>query len=156
MKMNMKLKVNILFGVLLSFFISGCGQDGFEDTKAIRIKNSYIKVEVAQTRAERTKGLSGRTQLAKGEGMLFLFPDYNVRTFWMKEMYIPIDIIWIKDNVVKSCAENVQPPEDPFLDEAFLPVYESNDIVNNVLEVKAGFCEQEGIEGGEIIEYFNI
>lgn len=51
-------------------------------------------VEIAQDDAERQKGLMGRTQLAKGKGMLFVFPSEQQLSFWMKNTLIPLDILY--------------------------------------------------------------
>lgn len=52
-------------------------------------------ITVADTRAERARGFSGRAMPAKDTGILFIFPTPTLPAFWMKEMLFPIDIVWI-------------------------------------------------------------
>jgi uncharacterized membrane protein (UPF0127 family) len=56
---------------------------------------SEFKLEIANDDAERAKGLMYRKELAEGQGMVFVFPNELVRTFWMKNTYIPLDMIFI-------------------------------------------------------------
>src|SRR3989344_4302445 len=58
-------------------------------------------IEIGDEEAERAQGLSGRKSLAENEGMLFVFGGKDVKpAFWMKDMLMPIDIIWINDRKV--------------------------------------------------------
>ena len=54
-----------------------------------------VQAEVARTPEERERGLMFRESLAKGEGMLFVFPDAQYRSFWMKDTFIPLDIAYL-------------------------------------------------------------
>jgi len=54
-----------------------------------------VQAEVARTPAEREQGLMYRESLAKGRGMLFVFPDSQIRSFWMKDTFIPLDIAYL-------------------------------------------------------------
>jgi uncharacterized membrane protein (UPF0127 family) len=54
-----------------------------------------VEAEVARTPEERERGLMFRETLAKGEGMLFVFPDTQYRSFWMKDTFIPLDIAYL-------------------------------------------------------------
>jgi len=69
-----------------------------------------IAVEVARTAQEQARGLGGRSSLPRGGGMLFLFDAVERRTFWMKGMLIPLDILWIREGKVVAIDANVAPP----------------------------------------------
>ncbi len=54
-----------------------------------------VQAEVARTPEEREQGLMYRESLMKGRGMLFVFPDSQIRSFWMKNTFIPLDIAYL-------------------------------------------------------------
>lgn len=58
----------------------------------LQIGNEKIRVEIADTEEKTARGLMFRKSLPDGEGMLFVFPDEQVRSFWMKNTFIPLDI----------------------------------------------------------------
>src|SRR5437879_7514011 len=69
-----------------------------------------VKVELARTSEESQRGLMYREKLAPDHGMLFLFGDERQQGFWMKNTYIPLDIMFIKaDKTVLGTAENCEP-----------------------------------------------
>ncbi|MCK5044376.1 DUF192 domain-containing protein [Candidatus Parcubacteria bacterium] len=61
-------------------------------------KKHCFSVELAETSAERSKGLMFREQLDEDKGMLFVFPAEQEASFWMKNTLIPLDIIWFNEN----------------------------------------------------------
>jgi uncharacterized membrane protein (UPF0127 family) len=63
-------------------------------------KNITFNVEVAKTIEERRTGLMYRKKLLNNEGMLFIFPREKIIQLWMKDTYIPLDVIFISENKV--------------------------------------------------------
>ena len=70
-------------------------------------------VEIADDEDERQQGLMGRESLPEGSGMLFLFPEPEILTFWMKNTKIPLDIIffsntgkWVSQGSMLPCFED--------------------------------------------------
>ena len=99
--------------------------------RTIDIGNRALRVEVADTDAKRTLGLSGRESLKEG-GMLFVFDTPGNYGFWMKDMRFPIDIIWLDESYhVVDIARNVGPDTFPHI---FYPPYP----VKYVLETNPG------------------
>ncbi|MAF14192.1 MAG: hypothetical protein CMI53_04875 [Parcubacteria group bacterium] len=117
----------------------------------LKINDSTIKVKVAKTVQEQTIGLGGELNLAENQGMLFVFPDQQVRNFWMKDMLFPIDIIWIQDNYIIAIEKNVPIPTG---DQQNIPQYRSPQPVNYVLEVNAGFTDKTNIAIGNEVDFF--
>ncbi len=106
-----------------------------------------VRVELAQTAAERTRGLGGHAPLGADEGMLFVFPAAGRHSFWMKGMTFALDIIWIRDGQVVYVVADVPPPQ-PGTPDSELPIYTPPAAANYVLEVPAGFAARWGIQAG--------
>ncbi|MFB6182833.1 MAG: DUF192 domain-containing protein, partial [Candidatus Nanohaloarchaea archaeon] len=68
-----------------------------------------ITLEIADTREERKKGLMFRKSLKNNHGMLFIFNKSANRTFWMKNTYIPLNIIFINENLTIVKIVNAEP-----------------------------------------------
>lgn len=98
-----------------------------------------FQVEVVDTPSLRAKGLGGRESLATSTGMLFVFEEPAIQTFWMKDMAFSIDIAWINsDWCVVNIAHNVSPETFP---DTFVPSEKST----FVLEVNAGVLASKNI-----------
>ena len=117
---------------------------GFPVKSLITLGSHELVVELAQTPAHWEKGLSDRTSLQGIDGMLFLFPHYHVPLFWMKDTHIPLDMIWIKDNVVVEITKDVQPDSS-----ANPPTYSPSQVVDAVLEVPAGWSAANNLQIGD-------
>ena len=115
-------------------------------TQPIQIGNAKLVVEIANTEGLRTQGLSGRSSLQEGSGMLFVFEEEGEWGIWMKDMQFPIDIIFAgPDGVVGMIYHTVSPETYP---EVFYP----NQPARYVLEVPAGYAKKAGIvEGARIV-----
>lgn len=111
----------------------------------IKVGNAEIEVKLANTQEKRTKGLSETTTLKENEGMIFVFDKKDVTpSFWMKDMLIPIDIIWINDGKIVKIDKNVAPPSKNTSD-SDLPFYKPDTPVDYVLEVPAGFSDKNSL-----------
>ena len=101
-----------------------------------------FKVEIADTEAAREKGLMFRKSLPPGQGMLFDFHREAPVGFWMKNTYVPLDMIFIRSNGrIANIAENAKP-----LSETVIP---SDGPVLAVLEVAGGTARKLGIVPGD-------
>lgn len=111
----------------------------------LKIGQAEVWVDVAQTPAQRERGLLGRAELGDNEGMLFVFDKPDYYSFWMKGMKFPLDIIWIdKELRVVGVVEKALPESFP---QTFVP----NVPVSYVLEVNAGFAGENGIRPGDSV-----
>lgn len=120
----------------------------------IYVGETEIPVEIADTTQKRQKGLSERKSLAEGEGMLFVFAQEDVQPpFWMEEMKFAIDIIWIGDDKIVQIDESVPPPE-PNTPDSELKFYIPNQPIDYVLEVNAGFVEENNIKVGDSVKIY--
>jgi len=80
----------------------------------IIIGNNTWNVEIAKNDSARITGLSSRKTLYSKKGMLFVFTDMSYRSFWMKDMFFPIDMIFFDDNWrIVLIESNLQPNTFP-------------------------------------------
>lgn len=99
-------------------------------------------IEIADDEYETQTGLMHRKSMTNNNAMLFIFPDMQMRAFYMKNTYIPLDIIYLdKDSLIVSIQENAKP-----LDETSLP---SGVPAQYVLEINGGLSQQWSIAVGD-------
>ena len=151
MKKIIYISIVLLAGIILLFQFRQSIFPGTTDQSSyVKINDHIIKVEIAREPDEQKQGLSDRESLCADCGMLFVFPNKQVRSFWMKNMNFSLDIIWIRDNGIAHISENLTPEgESP------KKTYSSILPVNYVLEVNAGITNMLGIKVGDevIIRY---
>ncbi len=114
------------------------------------ISGQSIVVEVSRDEETRRQGLSGRVTLAENHGMLFIFPERDIQRFWMKDVFIPLDMIWIDDGRIVDIIPRVPAPAFGASDAA-LPFYTPKVPATMVLEVNAGTTERLGWKIGDTV-----
>lgn len=108
-----------------------------------------VKVEVARTDAETQRGLMYREKLEAGHGMLFLFKQPRQMVFWMRNTYLPLDMIFITTgHKVLGVVESAQPLTD---DPRSVP-----GISQYVLEVPGGWAAGNRIAPGTPVEFVDV
>jgi len=106
----------------------------------------HLDIEIADNSYERQTGLMYRNNMEEEQGMLFIYNEEAPRSFFMKNTYIPLDIIYFAaDSSAVSLQENAQPR-----DETSLP---SEKPAQFVLEVNAGLAEEWDFEVGDKIDF---
>ena len=129
---------------LIFFFITACSASLDTVTITSSSGDHTVHVERVTTLEDQAKGLMYRESLGANEGMLFVFPDEQIRTFWMKNTLIPLDIIFIDaDGNIMNIAEALPCEEDP------CERYVSTASVQYVLEVNKGYSKEKGIKPGD-------
>jgi uncharacterized membrane protein (UPF0127 family) len=116
------------------------------------IHGHVITVEIADTLDRQVRGLSGRPRLRPDEGMLFVYADEGDRVFWMRDMLIPLDIIWLRNRRVVHIEPSVPAPP-PGAAPRDLPTYRSAEPANFVLELAAGRTRELGLKPGDRVEF---
>ena len=110
-----------------------------------------IFVEVPDDREEFARGLMFRKHLPWNSGMLFAFDDEEPRRFWMKNTLIPLDMIFVdSSSKIIDIKENVPPCK-----QEECPTYPSVEPAQYVLEVNAGFVQENGVKIGDRLATFN-
>ncbi len=132
----------------LSAAASGCVSSG--DRNEVCFDRKCVQVEVVRHKEQLTRGLQFREQLGENQGMLFVFSHSQIYSFWMKDTFIPLDIIWLDHaQKVVEIRKNALPcTSDPC--PVFTPTRESL----YVLEVNAKLCDRLGIKVGQVARFF--
>lgn len=137
----------LIIGVFVFSSVAIAGFFIFSPTVCLR--GRCLKVELATTEKQRSRGLMHRTFLPETRGMLFVFPGDDFWSFWMKNTLIPLDIIWMdRDHKIIDIVHNAQPArsENPV---SFAPLFRAR----YVLEVQGGFVEKNRIKTGDQAQF---
>lgn len=143
-------KIVISFIIVFVLGQSAC-TSSTEDPQLNKVLFTTIKgdvefiVEIARTDESRKSGLMNREYLPENRGMFFVFDKPGLIGMWMKNTFIPLDMIFIdeKNEVVDILAE-VQPCKSDFCE-----TYESSKKTKYVLELNAGMAARYGINLGD-------
>lgn len=105
-------------------------------------KNFFI--EIAEEKHEQKKGLMFRKQLDENSGMLFVFEDQMRISMWMKNTYIPLDMVFIDSSLkVVEIVRNTNPLSEKIIS--------SREPARYVLEINAGMAEKSGLNIGDSV-----
>lgn len=127
--------------------LTGCAQVAGKPTAEIN-GHRYV-VEVADTPDARDRGLMFRQEMAPDAGMLFIFEDEAPRAFWMKNTYIPLDILYF-DGSKRLVSAQLDVP--PCGDQPRCPAYPSAGPARYVLELNAGQSVALGLRPGDTLK----
>ncbi len=87
------------------------------DKTKIEINDKKYSVEIAETQEEKEKGLSNRKELKENEGMLFVYDKPQHLSFWMKDTEIPLDIIFISEDLEVISVHQGKPMSEDLIEE---------------------------------------
>ena len=151
---------NIKFTFILIIFLFLSGQsftvvDLDRDLKKSSLiistskKTCYLlSIWVAHSVKEKARGLMYVRNMPQQSGMLFVYTESDQRSMWMKNTYIPLDIIFIKNSeTISSIARNTEPLS--------LKNIRSTEPVNYVLEINAGMTKKMGIVPNDKVFWFD-
>ena len=106
--------------------------------------NVSVEVEIADNRTERARGLMFRNSLPRNHGMLFVFPGTARRSFWMKNTFVPLDIVFIDAENRVLNVRHASPGRGPPYKR-----YRSKGEARYVLEVNRGFANRTNVTKGD-------
>ncbi len=143
----------LLIGGLLIVFL-GLVSFGYKQTAGcpdfhqagLKINNQRWSIGIADTPQAKAYGLSGCVHIPERAGLLFPFVPSSPVTFWMKDMVVPIDMIWIKQGKIIGIEKNV--PTQPGVAEQDLTRHSPGQDIDAVLEIAAGGSNRAGLEVG--------
>ncbi|WP_423746155.1 DUF192 domain-containing protein (plasmid) [Haladaptatus sp. SPP-AMP-3] len=159
------MRVSAVLSVVCLVVLAGCVGGGFgtddgnqsttgttkveETATAAFVTNgdrTTVELEVANSYDERERGLMYRKSLPKNHGMIFVFENPSVQSFWMKNTLIPLDMIFVApDGTVLNVAHA---DTQPNASDSELRTYRSDGDAKYVVEMRQGFAERVGIEPG--------
>jgi hypothetical protein len=121
-------------------------QGGVEKLDIVTASGSHkFNVEVMRTEAEKEHGLMERRSMPADHGMLFDFQTSQPVMMWMKNTYIPLDMVFIgADGRVVSVTENATPMSEK--------ISSSNGDVLGVVELNAGIAAKIGVKRGDLVK----
>jgi len=131
---------------LAAFAPESRAQDGLERLTIVTASGpESFQVEIAKDEATRARGLMYRRFMRDDRGMLFEFPVDEPVSFWMKNTYIPLDMIFIApDGTIVRVAADAQP-----LSETIIP---SGAPCVGVLEINGGLAAKLGVKAGDKVK----
>lgn len=133
----------ILFLSILDGTLNACPLE--LPTTAVSINGHRLIVELAATPQSRRCGLSNRAALDENQGMLFVYPRSELRTFWMKNTRIPLSIAFLDDSGNIINIEIMSPNQTE-------KKYRSSKPALYALEVNQGWFKLHGIIAGDRVE----
>lgn len=128
--------------VLVVALVTGCSADA---GPTVTIGDVDVRVLVADDDAERSRGLQGYAALSEGEGMLFVYDDATVRTFAMKQVAFPIDVLFVGEDLTVTATEPLDPGD--------MRLVSSPGPCRYVVELPQGWAEKKGIAVGDVFAY---
>ena len=108
-----------------------------------------IRVELARSHEERSRGLMYRKELPSGKGMLFIFEREHDQTFWMKNTWIPLDMVFIRrDLTIAGIVHEAKPHTLTQRSIGKPSLY--------VLEVPGGWAKERGLKAGQRVKFEGV
>lgn len=120
------------------------------NTENSKISLTFDKLEIAKTPQEEQKGLMFRETLCQKCGMIFEFPNEDYRTFWMKNTFVDLDIIFLDKTGKIVNIQNAKAEKIPKSDFDY-PTYPSTAKAKYVLEVNSGFAAKMNLAAGKTL-----
>lgn len=116
-------------------------------TAVAQIRGETFDIEVAKTSAEQSLGLMFRSTLPDNRGMLFPFSPPRQVSFWMKDVPVALDIVFLQEGKVVAITPEVPPcPNLP------CPAYgPENQTIDQVLELRSGRAAEIGLQIGDTV-----
>lgn len=112
-------------------------------TYPLRVGGHSIRAEVADTPDTRRRGLMFRTRLADSSGMIFVFPDEQRISMWMKNTLIPLSVAFIDSGGRITNIEQMQPHSEQ--------THSSTGPAKFALEMNQGWFRERGIDSGDVV-----
>jgi uncharacterized membrane protein (UPF0127 family) len=134
----------------MSAFAVGPKQEISFTTKQIFIDKIKLTAEIADTPDKSAKGLMFRKKMPDNHGMLFIFPDEQQRSFWMKNTFLPLSIGYFSKEKTLIDIQDMEPVKSEMEQPK---IYPSSSPAKYALEVNQGWFKKNGIKIGAKLKY---
>ncbi|KZL49744.1 hypothetical protein A2T98_11150 [Nodularia spumigena CENA596] len=115
--------------------------------EAIVSNGTRIQLEVARTGEQQAQGLMYRPALPDNRGMLFQFPAEQQVRFWMKNVPVPLDMVFLQNGVIKYIEDSAPPcTSEP------CPTYGPNVPIDTVIELRSGRAAELNLQEGQPVK----
>ena len=122
----------------------------------IKIDDTVIEVQIADTEPRRIRGLMFQDQLPFDQGMIFVFNESGVYSLWMLNMQFSLDMIWFdEDGVIVHIEKNIPPCKTPTQIMACQSIIPSGE-AKYILEVSSGFIDKFNITKDSKLDIISI
>lgn len=142
----------VLVIAICALFLSiqyACSVSALEGLVKFNGGSDVVLLEVAATTEERSLGLMNRDSLDENRGMVFVFRPSQKVTFWMRNTFISLDMIFIDNGKIVKIIENAKVNQIEEL-------YPSDVPVTEVVEVNAGYAKKHNLAVGDLVSFENI
>jgi uncharacterized membrane protein (UPF0127 family) len=132
--------------LVLTTLLSGCHDTGPNPglaTVPVRVGDRTFTLEIANTEETRRTGLMHRESMPGDHGMVFVFPDEQVRGFWMKNTKIPLDILYLNGVGRVVSIKQMQPMDETSVS--------SDAPARFAIELNQGTADKVGVKPGHVI-----
>lgn len=144
--MNKTIRFSLFVLGLFAASVIACHPKDKSDLPVVTLKidGHSVEAEVANKESTRMTGLMFRREMDKDHGMIFVFPDSEIRAFWMKNTIIPLSIAYMDGKgVILNILEMPPETEDTFY---------SAGQAKYALEMNTGWYKKNGVKAGDSVE----
>ncbi len=113
-------------------------------TARVVIQGKVLELEVARTPEQISSGLMFREELPADRGMLFIYEPARAVRFWMRNVFLPLDMIFLREGEIIHIARSVPPCRG-----MVCPAYGPDAPVDRVIELRGGRAEELGLAVGD-------
>jgi len=145
--------MNLILATIICCVATGCESlRGDPEAVVVEIGDERFTVDVANDDARRIQGLKGVTAISPDGGMIFIFPNNQIRSFWMADCLVDMDVIFLdpQGRVTALHTMKVEPPprtdESRSTYESRLPLYSSTYPAQFAIEFRAGTVQRLGLD----------
>jgi uncharacterized membrane protein (UPF0127 family) len=143
--------------VSLCLGLAACSNDSTSvedyDARSVTLPDgTTVKAEVMMNPTDMARGMMFRDTFPEGRGMLFIHSSEDNHRYFMYQVKIPLDMVWMdKTRRVIEVAENVPPCKTAKASEC--PTYGGERLSMFVLELPAGYARKHGIREGALLQF---